>query len=214
MKFVMIVEGETEKRGVPDLLARSLTERGLPQRIGIDPINLKGGGTDLFDKVAQKGKSYVRGGPGFQAKTIGVFGLLDLYNPSFDRIWPASAVSRDDRLDWAARRVENRVNSPMFRMFFAVHEVEAWILSQPEILPFYAKLSVLERKRIAQPELVNFRNPPARWLAEHWWNNLRRKYMKTVDGPNLMRKLNPTVVFGKCPQFRKIVEFMVERASA
>ncbi len=211
MKFLMIVEGETEKRGVPDLLARSLANRGLPQRIGIDAINLKGGGTDLFHKVAEKGKSYVRGGPRFGERTTGVFGLLDLYNPSFDKIWPKWAVSRDDRIAWAVEQVENQVSSPMFRMFFAVHEVEPWILSQPDILPFKEKLSGQELKRIAQPETVNFTNPPAGWLKERRRRNLGKEYKKTTDGPRLMQKLDPTVIQDKCPQFGKIVDFMVER---
>ena len=41
-----------------------------------------------------------------------------------------------------------------FRLFFAVHEFEAWLLSQPDIFPREIKNAL--QNRIAQPEQVNF----------------------------------------------------------
>jgi hypothetical protein len=60
---------------------------------------------------------------------IAVIALLDLYGPTF---YPDQCLAAEERYTWAKARLEKQVNDPRFRQYFAVHDVEAWILSQPE----------------------------------------------------------------------------------
>jgi len=59
-------------------------------------------------------------------KIIAVISLLDLYGPTF---YPAHLTDRDERYLWAKQKIEGNVQEENFFQFFAVHEVEAWILS-------------------------------------------------------------------------------------
>ena len=83
---------------------------------------------------------------------IAAIGLLDLYE-SFD--FPKKKINVDERYDWAKRQIEDDVNHEKFRMYFAVHETEAWLLSQPEIFPTKVK-EKLPHKKIQNPERINF----------------------------------------------------------
>ncbi len=56
---------------------------------------------------------------------IGLFALLDLHGPKY----PGHARSVQERVGWAKAHFEKQVNHPRFRIGFAVHEVEAWFLS-------------------------------------------------------------------------------------
>lgn len=207
MKFLLIVEGHTEHSAVPDFLRRWLHSRNsLSKRVGINTANLKGGGQELFDKIVAKAEYYLKGG-GQDAKIIAVFGMLDLYNPSFDELWePAGLATADERYDWAVKHISNRVNHDQFRMFFAVHEVEAWLLSQPGNLR--VKLSKPDLAECKRPEEINFVTPPSKWLNQRYNRNLKKNYRKIVDGNQLFSKLDPDVAYRKCHYLRKMLDEM------
>lgn len=89
-------------------------------------------------------------------------------------------------------------------MFFAVHEVEAWILSQPDLLPLSVSGSIA--KRLAKPEEVDFDQPPAKLLKQPYLREKKGEYKKTVDGEQLFSHLDPEVVLDKCPYFKEMME--------
>jgi len=205
MKFLLLVEGHTEQSAVPNFLRRWLHSRNsLPGRVGIDVINLKGGGQELFDRIVTKAEHYLRGG-GQDPRIIAVLGMLDLYNPSFDEFWLRNGLTTDVvRYRWAVKEISGRVNDHRFRMFFAVHEVEAWLLSQPENL--HVKLSKEDFAKCRTPEKINFVTPPSKWLNQRYNTALSKKYKKVTYGNQLFSKLQPDVAYGKCPFLREMLD--------
>ena len=106
--------------------------------------------------------------------------------------------------------MENQVHDARFRQYFAVHEIEAWILSQPEVLP----LAVRKRLpgRTAKPETVNFDEPPSYLLDQIYKEATGRSYKKRTYGEELFRELDPVVVREKCPYFRMLADDLVDLA--
>jgi Domain of unknown function (DUF4276) len=127
VKFVLFVEGETEQKALPGFLKRWLDTK-LEERVGIQPVHFQGW-SDFIRKIATKARMHLEG-PASQ-EILGAIGLLDLYGPT---IFP-DGLSVGRRYEWGKAKIEGDVNLGRFRMFFAVHEIEAWILSQPDILP-------------------------------------------------------------------------------
>jgi hypothetical protein len=103
------------------------------------------------------------------------------------------------------------VNHPRFHQHFAVHETEAWLLSDPQILPKDVRASL--PGRCAQPELVNFDEPPAKLLERLHRDKLGRSYKKVTDGANLFARLDPGAAQSKCPNLKRLLEDMLSLAS-
>jgi len=205
MKFVLFVEGHTESKAIPAFLKRWLDGK-LSQKVGIDPVRFEGWSEmirDLPDKTCRHLRS-----PG-ASEIIAVIALLDLYGPTF---YPAERTSAEDRLEWATKDLQKKVNQTRFRVFFAVHEVEAWLLSKPDLFPSPIR-QVLPNK-IQHPESVNFDEPPAKLLQRLYVNRLGRNYRKVTDGSQLFGKLSPDDVYAKCPNFRDMMDQMLELARA
>jgi len=135
---------------------------------------------------------------------IAVIALLDLYGPTFP--YPADCSTAIKRFEWAKAHLEKQAgNHPRFRQHFAVHDVEAWILSQPDVLPAVVRKK-LSPGKTEKPETVNFDEPPANLLRRLYEEATGRSYKKVTYGEELFRKLNPEVVHQKCPHFRKLAD--------
>ena len=143
------------------------------------------GNTRLVQELANKAQDYLDGPDA--SEIIAVVGLLDLYGLD---IYPRDLTTAKERHDWAVKHFQDQVNRDKFRMFFAVHELEAWILGQPEVLP-RAVHEALPDRSLANPEKVNFDEPPAKLLNRVYLSQTRRGYKKTTYGQQLFRKLNP-----------------------
>lgn len=63
---------------------------------------------------------------------IAIIALMDLYGPDF---YPPNKNTVTDRFEWAKNHLEQKVNDQRFKVFFSVHETEAWLLSDPQIFP-------------------------------------------------------------------------------
>jgi hypothetical protein len=129
VKFVLFVEGYTEKYGVPAFLKRYLDPR-LTQPVGIKPVRFDGW-QELVKDAPRKARMYLSD-PKQGADVIAVIALLDLYGPT---LYPADKTSAASRYDWAKAHLEKAVGLKKFHQFFAVHEIEAWLLSDPELFP-------------------------------------------------------------------------------
>ncbi|NLA90219.1 MAG: DUF4276 family protein [Synergistaceae bacterium] len=203
MKFILFVEGHTEGKALPAFLKRWLDPR-LESPVGIQTVRFDGW-PELFRDAEQKAKMYLNGPS--KDKIIAVISLLDLYGPSF---YPADLTERDRRYLWSKQMIEDKVKEKNFFQFFAVHEVEAWLLSQPEIFP--SNIRNAFPGKIVQPETVNFDEPPAKLLDRLYRQYTKRTYKKVVNGKELFDKLDPAVAYEKCRRLRELLDKMLDLA--
>lgn len=201
MKFVLLVEGHTERKAVPEFLKRWLDQR-LPQPIGIKTIRFDGW-QQLYKDVEQKTR-LVLDAP--NNDVVAVIALLDLYGPTF---YPADKISAADRYAWAKQAIEQRVGDSRFRQYFAVHKLEAWLLSNPSIFPVEIRPAI---KLISNPESKNFDEPPAKLLDNLYSTRLNRNFAKITHGTNLFRQLDPSDAASKCPYLAGMLYDMLQLA--
>jgi hypothetical protein len=154
MKFKLFVEGYTEQKAIPAFLKRWLDPH-LEKPVGIQAVRFEGW-QELVKDTPIKAKMYLEGPE--KQDIIGVIALLDLYGPTF---YPEEKTTALERYYWAKEELERQVGHPKFRQFFAIHEVEAWLFSEPNL--FIPKIkNALPNK---PPEEINFNEPPAYWNA-------------------------------------------------
>jgi hypothetical protein len=197
MKIILFVEGYTEKKAVPQFLKRWLDPK-TNQRVGIDVVRFEGC-LELKKDSPKKAKMYLE-----KTDVLAVIALLDLYG-SCD--FPPSKHSVSERYDWAKRELESKVNNPKFFQFFAVHEVEAWLLSNPDIFPSQIKSSINKAPR---PEEVDFDEPPSKLLNHIYKIKTGRNYKKVTQGQQLFKKLDPDTAYDKCPYLKQLLDKMLE----
>ena len=200
MRFVLFCEGWTESGALPAFLGRWLNSQ-LPQRIGIKAVRFNGW-PELVKDSPRKATLHLR-----QSEVIAVIALLDLYGPT---IFPVHCATVAQRHDWAKKHLESKVNHARFHQYFAVHEIEAWILSQPHLLP--PQVQGRLPPSCSSPETINSNDPPSRLLERLYSHNLHRSYKKVVYGNDLFDKLDPVVVREKCPYFRQLSDDLVSMA--
>jgi hypothetical protein len=187
---------------LPGFLRRWLNSN-LTEKVGVQPVRFSGW-AEMVKESPAKARLHLR-----KSDVIAVVALLDLHGPTF---YPTSRTQVVDRFDWAKAHLENQVNDPRFRQHFAVHDVEAWILSQPELLPLQVQKKL--PGKTAKPEVVNFDEPPAYLLNRLYEEATGRGYKKRTYGEDLFRKLDPQVVRKKCPYFGRLADELVDLAKA
>ena len=205
MRFVLLVEGQTERDSAAAFLKRWLDPQ-LSQPVGIQPVAFDGY-ADLMRKMSTKARMHLQGPK--RSEVVAVIGLLDLYGPTF---YPSDKTTVDERFAWGKEHFEKEVNLEKFRLFFAVHEFEAWLLSQPDI--FSRDITNAFPSKIVQPERVNFVEPPAKLLDRVYQQQTRRNYKKTTYGKQLFAKLDPNIAIGKCPYLKALLDEMLALAKA
>ncbi len=203
MKFVLFVEGFTERKALPEFLKRWLDPR-LSEPVTIKIVQFKGCG-EYYKDISKKAIAHLNG-PGCE-KIIAAIGLLDLYGPSF---YPANKTSADERYNWAKNNIETKVGHTKFRQHFAVHECEAWLLSDLGLFP--GELRSGFPGRCSQPETVNNVEPPKKLLHRLYRDRLRTLYKEIAHGTELFTELDPMVAYGKCPRFRTMLNEMQKLA--
>jgi len=202
VRFEIISEGETEKDSVASFLKRWLDPR-LSQPVGIRVSDEKGF-PNVLRKISRKAKAKLAA-PGNE-DIIGVFGMIDLYGPEF----PNHVVTVAKRYEWFKTEVESEVNDERFRMHFAVHEVEAWLLSDQSIFP--RPVQDVWPANLGPPEQVNFNEPPAKFLDKLYKQATRKTYKKTVNGKQLFGRLDVSVAMKACPYLKRMLEDMLTMA--
>jgi len=116
-----------------------------------------------------------------------------------------------EKHDWAKKYMEGKVKQSKYFQFFAVHETEAWLLSDSGIFPSECR-NVLDKIKL--PEAVNFDEPPAKLLERLYPLYTRRKYKKVTHGKELFDNLNPNTAYAKCPKLKALLDKMLELAQA
>ena len=204
MKFVLFVEGHTEKKSIAPFLKRWLDPK-LKQRVHIQTVKFDGW-AEMVKDMSNRTRRYLEGPD--RDQIIAVMALLDLYGPT---IYPGHLPSAEERYLWGVEDLTRKVAQERFRMFFAVHEVEAWLLSRPEIFPHIVASKF--PGRVQHPETVNFDTPPAKLLDNLYNQVLKRGYNKVVFGSNFFQNLDPDVVYQKCPHFAEMMDEMLRLAN-
>lgn len=205
MRFILFVEGEAEERMLPPFLKKWLDAR-LSQHVGVKAV-LFSGWQSLVKNAPKKAMMHLNG-PN-RSDIISVIALLDLYGPTF---YPGDKKTISDRYQWAKKHLEEKVNHPKFRQFFAVHEIEAWLLSDPGLFP--SEIQKAFPGKIQHPEEVNFDHPPAKLLDRLYDEKLKRTYKKTTNGYELFNKLDPSLAYSKCPHLKQMLDEMLKLAKA
>ncbi len=206
MNFVLMVEGQTEDKALREFLQRWLHQQ-LSTKVGIKIVRFDGW-SDLVNRAATKAHWHLNN-PQEKDTIIAVIALLDLYGPTF---YPKEKATALERYTWAKEDMERKVNHPKFRQHFAVHETEAWLLSEPSIFPSEVRKS-LEGK-YPTPETVNSDTPPAELLKSLYSTKMGKQYKKVTNGKELFAKLNPTVACKKCPSLKALLDEMLLLAQA
>jgi hypothetical protein len=199
VKFVLLVEGKTERKVLPSFLGRWLNEQ-LGRRVGVRPDEVSG-----LKDLKTKAVKYIDAPR--SDDIIAVVGLLDIYG--FMEIERRSRPV-DEFCNSAANEITSSVSRPEFRMFFAVHELEAWLLSQPDVLPPEIKKAL--PGNAGDPESVDFDEPPSKLLTRLYREKRRSPYRKVIDGASLFSKLDPRIAYDKCPNLRAMLDWMLDRA--
>jgi hypothetical protein len=138
--------------------------------VGVKPVRFKGSG-DYLKSFAQRARKDLDFGG-----LIAVFGILDFYGTPLT-LPPNATV--DAKYTWAKGELEHRAEHPRFRQHFAVHETQAWLLSDLSIFPAAIRNSLESYSN--RPESVNFQQPPAKLLQQVYRAN-GREYKKVADG--------------------------------
>lgn len=193
MKFFLFVEGQTEKAVVAEFIKRWLDPR-LSRPVKISVVTLRGVG-NYSANIRNQVEFYLES----QAKEqiIAGIGLVDLSGTNF----PTHVLSKSakEKAAWGKSELENRVGHPRFRQYFAIHETEAWLLANQEILP-RAVREALPRE-CSEPETVNTNQPPSKLLGRLYQQHLNRPYKKVLDAKKLFLDCDPNIVASKCPHF-------------
>lgn len=197
MKIILLVEGETEKKALPQFFRRWLNGKIDPLP-AIHTVNAKGCDNHLKE-CALKASMYLK-----ENDVAAVFGLLDLYGP---KSIPGHCKTTQEKCAYLRERLEKEIDSPRFKQHFAVHELEAWLLSQPDIFPIEVKRAF--PGRITSPEQVDSTEPPAKLLTRLYRERIKRDYKKTAHGVELFSRLDPNVAYAKCPALAALLNDML-----
>ena len=205
MKYIVFVEGDVEKRVLSPFL-RQWLDTGTTRRVGVQVFRFQGV-SEFTKKVPDAARRHLAGPK--QGEIIAAIGVLDLYGVDYYPSWLSSV---DERYDWLCEYFRKEVNHTKFRMYCAVHELEAWILSQPQLLPPPVRRAL--PGRVQDPEEINFDEPPSKLLRRLYREKLQTGYKKTVDGTNLFAKLDPVGARDRCPYLRSMLDEMLDLATA
>lgn len=205
-RIALFVEGETERgdarrRTLPVFFHKWLDPQ-LPRgkHVGIVPVKFQGVSHYLKD-LAQKVALYLDEG-----RANYVFGLVDLYGldthidfSRYPNVEQKVTVAREHM-----QKLVPKVYRERFQQHFAVHEVEAWLLADPQVWP--KKIQGQIKK--LRPEQMNFKEPPAKFLNRL----LEGHYKKTTQAMNLFPRVDPQVAVDKCPYLKLLMHDLLEVA--
>jgi uncharacterized protein DUF4276 len=176
----------------------------LDRKMGIKVVRFAGW-AEMWKDLPKKVSLHLQGPE--RSNIIAAVGLLDLYGPTQ---YPPHLPTALERLRWATEEMEKRVAEDRFRMFFAIHEIEAWLLGDPGLFSEAVRRAL--PAKTGGPETVDFEEPPAKLLERLYLEKKRRRYRKVVDGSNLFRRLYPNLVYDRCPQFKKLMDELLALA--
>lgn len=205
MKIILFVEGSTEAKTLPAFLKRWLDPR-LNHPVALQAVDFDGAG----ELIAESSKCIQKYLHAPRRDMIAVVALLDFQGAPLS--YPAGLTEAADKMAWAKQDLEAKAGSPRFRQFFAVHELEAWLLSDTAIFP--KEVQGAFPAKINQPEKVNSQEPPSALLGKLYQLKMRKPYKKPIDGAKLFAGLDPEKAYQKCPSLKLLLDEMLALAQA
>ncbi len=193
MRIKVLCEGDTEE-GLRKLLAKAIDVQGCG--IKIKPYV---GNAQLLRKLDGTIGSELRSG----AEVL--FCLVDYHHyplPGEKKHLPLRQRLEAIKSDMIEKIAASRRSA--VRCHVVVHEVEAWILADEEILA--QRLKVKKLSSWNQPENVNDMKPPAKVIDELFRTRLKKRYDKYKDGVDLLQKVDWEKIYAKCPTFKQLVD--------
>jgi hypothetical protein len=211
MKILLFTEGHTEYKALPEFINRIL-QKQINKSVKIEAVNFESK-DNLIKNAPKKVKWHLERDS--QNEIIAIISIIDLYR-AFDTPEYDALDSIEQKYDYVKNKIESSVSNPKFAHFSSVHEVEAWLLSSPEIFPAAIRDDILGKSQ--KPEDVNFDQPPAKFLDRLYKEKIYRmgrpaKYKKIGDGLELFSKLDPEIVYQKCPHFKEMIDHIVRIAA-
>jgi len=200
MRLVLFVEGRSENLAIKEFLKRWLDKRTL-QPLGLQTARFDGW-PELVKDVPVKVPLYLR-----KDDVLGVVSLLDLYGPTF---YPDGVRSAKDRWEWGRGYMQNLHQDERYRHYFACHEFEAWLFSDPGIFP--QAVRQVWPPKLKAPEDINFTQTPKSRLDALYEKGTGKGYKPTSNGKELFRKLDPEQAAGKCPRLREFLDGLLHLA--
>jgi hypothetical protein len=200
VNIVLIVEGDSDKRALRPFLQRWLNGK-TSQTVAIDVVNVKGFG-NYFNKCPSKATLHLKN------PNVAVIGLLDLHGPDY----PNHCKTSDKQCTHLRQDMQQKVGSDRFRQHFAIHELEAWLLSDPTIFPPDVEKALA--KKVTNPESLQAKDLPNKLLERLYLEKMRRDYKKRVHGPALFTKLDPTLAAKKCPALAALLDDLLTFATS
>ena len=205
MTLAIYCEGDTEALALPRLVHYFQKSRLGSDPIKIKILNVKGVG-NYVRAIGSNVQIRLDQGDWF------VFGLLDFYGIGIPL--PKLSATVDNPIEARLKHLEqvivSRVAEPYrkkFKQHFAVHEVEAWIFADERALS--KQLAGARVPSEAHPEELNTGNHPAKRLAS-LYSKHGQTYIKSVDGPLLLKAGEPELIYDKCPHFRLFIDDVLE----
>lgn len=199
MRILLYVEGDTEKC-LPGFFSRWLRAK-IQDNIQIKPVNFHGVG-NYRNEFARRARRDLQ-----STEVNGIIGVIDFYRSGL----PYPNGSIDEKYAWAKQHMERHVGSQNFRQHFAVHETEAWLLSEPKIFPSAMRSGL---PKASNPETVNTIHPPSDRLKTLYRTGVNhRVYGKSVEGAYLFSRLDPEVASKRCPHLRLLLDDVLALAT-
>jgi hypothetical protein len=138
---------------------------------------------------------------------LALFALFDLHGLPIN--FPAKSKGAGQKVKHARKEILKRVGGryeEFMRVHFAVHELEAWMLADEEVMRETLGTGFRPQKR--EPEEIDDNTPPSVHLKEYFRKHKSRDYIKTRDGIVLLGKIDPNRLYDKCPHFKAMVDDM------
>jgi len=99
--------------------------------------------------------------------------------------------------------IENKLSKEPENVFYMIQEMEAWFLSQPEILDSYYSENI--SKKIPNRSAKDISNPSV-FLYKITKASKKRKYHKVVHAVDLLQKLNAIKLMDDFDDFKKLIK--------
>lgn len=101
--------------------------------------------------------------------------------------FPASVTEVEEKVAWAKQELESCAKDMRFRQFFAVYELEAWLLSDTGLFPNEVKNAL----PASLSEKVNSSEPPSKLIGKLYQSKIRKPYKKQADGEKFFCETGP-----------------------
>ena len=98
---------------------------------------------------------------------------------------------------------ENGISNYEDSVFFMIQEMEAWFISQPEILDHFYSSEI--SKRLAKKHASLFEEPDKE-LKRIMRDTARKAYHKVYHGAQLLKLLDIDKLMGDFPEFKRLIE--------